>query len=219
MQRPDNLDVGLVVGLGIELDRLGGDRRRGKRLGVALHLQIHPDLEQLERGQLAHRLGAGLGRERLQRALQPQRRVGLGGDREPQVELVVAQVVVGYAGVGVDDLCGAVGILRIDLGRDQHRGVAERARVEDRRDLADDALVKQVLHARHHLALLHPGELGHTQVGARLDREAALHQVEQALVELVERDRRAVLAAAALSRPPVAVSVVMPSVARIDTVS
>jgi hypothetical protein len=35
-------------------------------------------------------------------------------------------------------------------------------------------------------------------IGARRDRELALHQVEQALVELVERDRGAVLSGAQL---------------------
>src|SRR6202035_648064 len=105
--------------------------------------------------------------------------------------------------MGVDYLRGAVRILRIALRRDEHRGVAERARVEDWGDLADDALVEQVLHPCHHLALLHPGALGHPQVGTGLDREAALHEVEQALVEIVERYRRAVLAAPCLRpRPP-----------------
>ena len=86
----------------------------------------------------------------------PSSRVGLGGDREPQVELVVAQVVVRDAGVCVDHLRGAVRVLGVDLGGDEHRGVAERARVEDRRDLADDALVEQALHAAHHLRLARP---------------------------------------------------------------
>jgi hypothetical protein len=48
---------------------------------------------------------------------------------------------------------GAPRVLGVDLGGDEHRGVAERARVEDRRDLADDALVEQALHAREHLLL------------------------------------------------------------------
>ncbi len=46
--------------------------------------------------------------------------------------------------------------------------------------------------------VVHPGQARHVLVGARVEREAALHQVEQLLVELVERDRRAVLAAAEL---------------------
>ena len=99
LQRADHGDVELVVGLGLELDRLldlGGAR---ERVGAALHLEVHADLEQPQRRQLAHRLGAGLAREHLERALEAELGVGLGGDREPQVELVVAQVVVRDAGV------------------------------------------------------------------------------------------------------------------------
>ena len=88
----------------------------------------------------------------------PSLRVGLDGDREPQVEVVVAQVVVRDARVRVDELRRAVRVRRIDLGRDEHRGVAERARVEDRRDLADDPLVEQVLDALEHLVLGQPGQ-------------------------------------------------------------
>jgi hypothetical protein len=80
----------------------------------------------------------------------------------------------------------------------EHRAVAEHARVEDRRDLADDALVEQPPGAAQHLVL---GELRHARdlgVGALGEREAALHQVEQALVGLVQRDGGAVLAAARL---------------------
>src|SRR5665213_3246262 len=64
-------------------------------------------------------------------ATEPERRVGLGSDREPDVELVVAQVIVRDAGVGVDDVRRPPRILRIHLGRHEHRLIAERPRVED----------------------------------------------------------------------------------------
>ena len=98
----------------------------------------------------------------------------------------------------VDHLCRPVGILGVDLRRHQHRGVAECARVEDRRHLADDALVEQPLNASHHLGFGHVRLRGDVLVGTNGDREAPLHQVEQPAVEVVERDRRAVLAAAGL---------------------
>src|ERR1019366_2472488 len=126
------------------------------------------------------------------------RRVGLGGDCEPDVELVVAQVVVRHARVRVDHVGRPPGIVGIDLGGDQHRRVAQRAGVEDRRDLADDALVEQTLNAVHYLLLGDPGGARDVLIGLAGDREAALHQVEQALVQVVELDRRAVLAAAEL---------------------
>ena len=95
-------------------------------------------------------------------------------------------------------LRGAVRVLGVDLGGHQHRAVAEHARVEDRRDLADDPVVEQPLDAAQHLVLGHLGQLGHARERARLEREAALQQVQQLAVELVERDRGAVLAAAHL---------------------
>jgi len=70
LQRADNGDVVLVVGLRVELDRLFGLDRAGERLGVALHLQVHTDLEQLQRRQHAYRLRASLAREHVERALQ-----------------------------------------------------------------------------------------------------------------------------------------------------
>ena len=111
-----------------------------------------------------------------------------------------------HARVGVDDLRGAVRHLGVDLRGHEHRGVAERAGVEDRRDLADDAPVEQPLDPLHHLRLLEPGQL--RDVGERPadEREAPLHQVQELLVGLVERDGRAVAAAADLHRSHVATS-------------
>ena len=102
----------------------------------------------------------------------------------------------------VDDVGGAPRVLGVDLGGDEHRGVAERAGVEDRRDLADDPLVEQPRDRGHRLLLGDPGLRGDVLVGARGDRELALHQVEQALVEVGERDRGALLAAAQLGTVP-----------------
>ena len=107
-----------------------------------------------------------------QRLLETERRVGLGGDREPDVELVVAQIVVRYAGVLVDHVGGAPRVRGIDLGGHEHRAVAERASIEDRRDLADDALVEQVLDAGEYLVLADPGLACDVLVGPRRDREA-----------------------------------------------
>jgi hypothetical protein len=102
--------------------------------------------------------------------------------------------------VRVDDLRRAPRVLGIDLGRHQHRAVAQRAGVVDGRDLADDALVDELLHARQDALLGHLERPRDRGVRARLDREGALHRVEQALVEVVERDRRTVLARSELGR-------------------
>ena len=129
----------------------------------------------------------------------PSRDAGLGGDREPHVEVVVAQVVVRDAGVGVHDPRSAVRVLRVDLGGHEHRAVAEHARVEDRRDLAHDALVEQPLRrgasTSSSLTSAMRRDVG---IGRGDEREAALHQVQQPLVQLVQRHGGAVLARAHL---------------------
>jgi hypothetical protein len=186
-----------------QLDRLGllvvqGLGHRGERVGALLHLEVHPDLEEAQRRQLAHRLGAGELLEHVERALEAQLRPRLGGDREPQVEVVVAQVVVRYARMRVHDLRRAPGMLRVDPRRHQHRLVAEHARVEDRGDLADDAFVQEAPGAHQHLVLAELGEAGDLGIGTLGEREASLQQVEQPLVGLVERDRRPVPTAARL---------------------
>ena len=98
----------------------------------------------------------------------------------------------------VDDLGRAPGVLGVDLRGHEHRAVAERARVEDRSDLADDAVVKQALNVGQHLLLGDSGGLGYAQVGTRVQREAALHQVQQLAVGVAERHGGTVRAAAQL---------------------
>jgi len=82
---------------------------------------------------------------------------------------------VGDARVGVDDLGGPVGVLGVDLGGDQHRGVAQRARVEDRRDLADDAPVEQPLDALEHLA---SGDVPHCRFRSRCSLSVLVSRVK-----------------------------------------
>jgi hypothetical protein len=69
LRRADHRDVELVVGLALGLGRRRDLDGLGQRVGATLHLEIHPDLEQLERRQLADRLGAGNVREHLERPL------------------------------------------------------------------------------------------------------------------------------------------------------
>jgi len=200
LRRADHGAVEVVVGLALELRGLFRDTGGGERVRVAGHLEVHADLEELERGQLADRLGARELLKHVEGALQPELRVLLDGDREPHVEGVVAQVVVRHARVRVDDLRRPPRVLGVDARGDEHRAVAERARVEDRGDLADDPRVDQLPHAGEDAVLWHLERLRDRRVRARLDRERALHRVEQPAVEVVERDGRAALAAADLRR-------------------
>ena len=149
LQRADHGDVGLVVGL----------RARARAAATASTVAASASVPlSISRFMLIlNRVSVGSWRidsapvsslEHLERALEAELGVGRGGDREPEVELVGAQVVVGDAGMGVDDLGRPVRVLGVDLGGDEHRGVAERAGVEDRRDLADDPAVEQALGPR-----------------------------------------------------------------------
>jgi hypothetical protein len=100
--------------------------------------------------------------------------------------------------VRVDDRGGALRVLAVDLGGDQHRVVAERPGVEDRGDLADDAPVEQAADAGERIVELQLRLGGEKGEGLGVEREARLQQVHQPLVGLVERDRGAVAARARL---------------------
>src|ERR671911_1231931 len=119
------LSVGLAVLGGLLLRRSAG-----------IHIQGHPDLEELQGGQDAGLLGAAYVVQHVHSAFEPQAGVGRDGDGVPEVELVVALVVVGDAGVGVYGLGALVEPVVRDPGGDQARLVAEDARVEDSADLA-----------------------------------------------------------------------------------
>src|SRR5215210_6981042 len=95
----------------------------------------------------------------------------------------------------VDDLGRPPRVVGVDPRRHQHRAVAEHARVENRRDLADDALVQEPLGSAQNLLLRELRQLRHVRIGARRYREAALEQVQELAVEVVERDRGAILSA------------------------
>ena len=69
--------------------------------------------------------------------------------------------------------------------RDEHAAVAEPARVEDRRDLADDLLLAQRGHALEHRALVAADHLGQRRVGPFDERQLGLDAVEQLRVEVV----------------------------------
>jgi hypothetical protein len=68
----DHRDVGVVVRLALELARRGCLDRGREGIGALLHLEIHVDLEEGERRQLADRLRAGQPPQRLERPLEPE---------------------------------------------------------------------------------------------------------------------------------------------------
>src|SRR5919112_576421 len=119
--------------------------------GALVHVQGHPDLEQFQGGQDAGLLRAAYVVQHVHGTLESQAGVGRHGDRVPEVELVVALVIVGDAGVGVDRLRALVQFAGGDGGGDQARLVAQDARVEDRADLAYHPPPLERLYAPDHL--------------------------------------------------------------------
>ena len=67
----DHGAVKVVVILRLEVNRLFGNSSLGERVGVAAHLEVHPDLEQLQRWKLTDRLSAGQILQHVERSLQP----------------------------------------------------------------------------------------------------------------------------------------------------
>src|ERR671911_2709042 len=161
------LSVGLAVLGGLLLRRSAG-----------IHIQGHPDLEELQGGQDAGLLGAAYVVQHVHSAFEPQAGVGRDGDGVPEVELVVALVVVGDAGVGVYGLGALVEPVVRDPGGDQARLVAEDARVEDSADLAYHPPSLERLYTPDDLVARDPQLASDSLERFPLQRDLALDPVE-----------------------------------------
>ncbi|TMK83056.1 MAG: hypothetical protein E6G46_04315 [Actinobacteria bacterium] len=73
--------------------------------------------------------------------------------------------------------------------RDQRRLVAERARVEDHRDLPDDLVLLQGRKPPDDVVLADPQLVAEERERSRLEREGNLDQVQKFLVDLVQLAR------------------------------
>ena len=100
---------------------------------------------------------------------------------------MVALVVVAHARVLADHRGRFVDVVGIDLGRDQRGRVAERAGVEDRRQLAQHPVLLDLRDAGAHGGLVDPQALGQHRVRAGIEREVPLHGVQQFAIEIVQR--------------------------------
>jgi hypothetical protein len=129
------LAVRLVVGRGLAV-----------RAGV---------LVQLERGQRAHDVAVGLAPEELDGRVDAEPGERRDEEREPEIEVVVAPVVLRDAGMRVDGGGRFVHANRIDAGSDEARPVPERSRVELCGKLTDDAFASQALGALDDFLLGH----------------------------------------------------------------
>ena len=111
---------------------------------------------------------------------------GRHGERVPEVVRVVALVVVAHARVLADHRGGFVDAVGVDLRGDERGLVAERARVEDRRELPEHARGLRGAQPFHHVGLGDPEPLA--QCGERRgdQGEVPLDRIEQLFVEILE---------------------------------
>ena len=166
------------------LDGRGADLLRGG-IAAADHVEVDADLEEADRRQRADRLDLAELAEQLDRLLEADARVGRDGEREPQVEHVLALVVVRDARVRAEDV-GRELLLALRRARGHEaRAVAQAARVEDPRDLPHDALAAQVADTLEDLVLGHPDLVGERRPGPRDERQLVLEPVEQPAVGVV----------------------------------
>src|SRR5205823_11431932 len=102
---------------------------------------------QLESRQSADDVAFRLFPEGLNRLLEPELRAGRNCDREPEIEIVVAPIILRDAGVRVDRNRGLLDVIGIDFRRHKTRSISEGVGVELRGELADCALALQALGA------------------------------------------------------------------------
>ena len=115
-----------------------------------------------------------------------ERVAGRDRDRVPEVVRVVALVVVAHAGVGADHRGRLVDAVGIDLRGDERRAVAERAGVEDRRELTQHAELLDAGDTRAHRRFVETQALTEGGVGPGHQREIPLDRVEELAIEVFE---------------------------------
>ena len=155
---------------------------RGGFAAVSAQVEFYADFEEFEGGQHAGRLGPGVSVKYVERFLEPEFAVRRDGQGVPEVEGVVAEVVVGDAGVGVDDLDGVVEVTWINFGGDEGGLVAEGFGVEDGGDLADDAVLLEGFGAREDFGFGEVELLGDLREWAGDEGDLGLERVEELFV-------------------------------------
>src|SRR6185503_10877562 len=106
-------------------------------------------------------------------------------DREPEIEAVVAPVVLRHAGMGADDRRRFVDALGIHPRGDETGAIAERARVELWRKLLDHAVAAKALRALDDFLLGHVDRLSDERVRRGNKRNLTLQSTQQLPVPLI----------------------------------
>ena len=152
--------------------------------GLAGHVELHADLVQRDRRQRARDARTRLAVQHVDVLVEGVARRDR--DRVPEVVVVVALVVVAHAGVFADHRGGFVDVVGVDLRRDERRRVAERTRVEDRRQLAQHAVLLHLRDAGPHRRFVDAEAFGEDRERPGVEREVPLDRVQQLAVEVVQ---------------------------------
>lgn len=99
------------------------------------------------------------------------------GEGEPEIEFVVAGVVVGYAWESVDVGDDLIEAVSGDLGGDEGADIAEMGGVEDSGDAADDLVLLELLDFLDDLGFGGVELLGELEEGTRMNGEFGLDEV------------------------------------------
>ncbi len=177
---------------------IGRRRHLNGTVGVGREVELDADLVELERGEQARGEGAALTVQDVHSAFEAENGIGRDGQGVPQIEGVVAAVVVGDAGVAIDDGGGFVQACFLNTRGDERAGVAEGFGIEDGGNLADEraiggaggaggCAVRRRGEARENLHFGGAQFRGQRRPRPRDEGDGGLQGIEQALAEFIKR--------------------------------
>ena len=167
----------------------GFNLQRGQRrqLGVAVRfIRVAASFELLERGQRTDGIASRFIAEKLDSLVEAEGRRRRDGDREPEIEIVVAPVILGNAGMRVDGRSGFVDAVGIDFRGDETGTVAEGARIELGGEVAHEAVALQPLDAFDDFFFRHIDRLPDQGERRRNQRNLILQGTQQLTVPLID---------------------------------
>src|SRR5205085_10701814 len=122
-------------------------RRERRVVAIAVSFRSVRALELAERRQRANALALRSAAENVDRLLDAELRRRRDGNREPQVQIVIAAIVLRDARMRVDDVRRLLDVIVGHLRGHEARAIAESAHVEVRAELLDDPFALEPLGA------------------------------------------------------------------------
>jgi hypothetical protein len=111
------------------------------------------------------------------------------GQHEPHVQLVLAAIVVGHFGEGIDLPGHALEVVLRDPHRRQDKGPAGTFDLEHRTEARQHAALEQRIEPAQDFPRSRPSDFTHLAIGLRNQRKIALQGVDQAAIDFVRRRR------------------------------